>query len=181
VALAGKVDRARSAASASGPVTLELTADWDKKQFPQRAETVALRVTTPVPPDSWVRIDTDGQVPARAGLAVSRNVQSHTVQVEQTFFVQGVYCNTECDPDNGNPIQFRVPVKAIDFAAALQARDVTDPRRERPLVKSQPRNRESWESDESTAFTLQDAGFPAQSPASTAFRMPSLLWACTVT
>ena len=55
-------------------------------------------------------------------------LQNYTIQVEPTFFVNGVYCEAACDPDTAIPIEFRGPVKAAAFAAALQATDVTDPR-----------------------------------------------------
>ena len=163
-AFAGKVEKARAAAAATTPVALELAADWDKKRFPPSRDMVVLRATTPVPPDSWVRLDTDGRLPSPAGLAVSGRAQNYTVQVESTFFVNGVYCESACDPDRANPIEFRVPVKWEQFLGKLQATDVTDPRRERVLSKSAPRPRESWQGDESEAFVLEDAGLPAQAP-----------------
>ena len=166
-AFAGKVRATRDAAGATAPVTFGLAADWDKKRFKPSTDMVVLRAETPVPPDSWVRLEVDGRVPSLAGLAVSGRVQSYTVKVEPTFFVERVYCQAGCDPDNGNPIEFRGPVKASAFAAALRATDVTEPRGERTLAKAAPRQRESWELDESSELLLEDAGFPAQPPAST--------------
>ena len=168
-AYAVKVESARAAASASASVPLQLARDWDKEHFPARPETVVLQVTAPVPPQSWLRVETDGAVPSTEGPAVSRSPDGHTIEVEPMFLVQEVRCTSECDPESRNAIKFSVAVKAGAFAAALQARDVTDPRRERALVKSEPRHRDSWERDESQYLTLQDAGYPAQAPASTLF------------
>ena len=161
-----KVGRARAAAAATEPVTFEIAKEWDRKKFAPSPDMVVLQLTAPVPPDSWVRIETDGQVPSLAGLAVSGLVQHYTVQVEPTLFVQRL-CETACDPDARHGIEFRVPIKVAAFAAALKATDITDPRRERPLAKSTPRQRESWELDESEVLSPEDAGFPSQPPAST--------------
>ena len=166
-AFAAKVQRARDAAAATAPVPLEIAPDWDKRRFKPSADTVVLRAAAVVPPESWVRLDVDGRVPSRAGLAVSGRPQSYTVKVEPAFFVNRLICQNACDPDNRNPIEFRGPVKAAAFAAALRATNVTDPRGERPLTRGKPRQRDSWEADESSELSLEDAGFPAQPPAST--------------
>ena len=162
-----KVQRARAAAAATTPVTFELAKEWDRKRYPAARDMVALRITTPVPPESWIKIETDGQVPSVAGLATSGRLQDFTIQLEPLFFVRGVSCIEFCDPDHGNHVEFSVPVKAAAFATALRATDVTDARREQRLTKSTPRQRETWEQDESHELGLEDAGFPAQPPAST--------------
>ena len=166
-AFAAKVQRARAAAAASTIVPLALAPDWDKKRYNPSPDMVVLRAAGEVPPESWIRLDIDGRVPSLAGLAVSGLPQTYTVQMEQTFFVERTSCQRECDPDASNPIEFRGSVKAATFAAALRATDVTDPRGERALTRAQPRQRESWELDESSTLAIEDAGFPAQPPAST--------------
>ncbi len=70
-AFTDKVQRARAAASATTPVSLEIARDWDKKRFKPSPDMVVLQATTPVPPESWVRLDVDGRIPSLAGLAVS--------------------------------------------------------------------------------------------------------------
>jgi alpha-2-macroglobulin len=166
-AFTSKVQRARAAAEATAAVSLAIAKDWDKKRFKPSPDMVVLQATTPVPPDSWVRIDTDGQLPSVAGLAVAGRIETYTIQVEPTFLVDRFFCEAACDPERANPIHFRVPVKAEKFAAALKVTDVTDPRREQVLTKAKPRARESWEQDQSAELTLEDGGFPAQLPART--------------
>jgi uncharacterized protein YfaS (alpha-2-macroglobulin family) len=168
-AFTDKVQRARAAAESTAPVSLAIATDWDKVRFKPSPDMVVLQATTAVPPDSWVRIETDGGIPSLAGLAVSGRRQTYTIQVEPTFLVNRFDCEAACDPDNHNPIELRVPVKAAAFAAALQVTDVTTARRERTLTKSKPRPRESWEQDESENLSIEDAGFEAQPPASTFF------------
>ena len=162
-----KVQRARAAAQATSPVLLTPAVDWDKKRFKPSPDMVVFQAATPVPPESWVRIETDGRIPSVAGLAVSGRSQNYTIKVAPSFLVRRFDCESVCDPDDNNPIELRNAVKAAAFAAALQVTDVTDPRRERALVKAKPRPRESWEQDQSDSLSIEDAGFPAQPPAST--------------
>ena len=167
-AFADKVQRVTATAAASGPVAAELASDWDKKRFVPKPDMVVLRLTTAIPPESWVRISTDGQVPSLAGLAVSGRPQNYTIKVESAFFARMFHCDTACDPDNSNPIEFTVAVKSKVFADAVRAIDVTNAARERPLTKAAPRARESWEQDESEELTLADAGIE-QAPATTLY------------
>src|SRR5262245_42788873 len=167
-AFAEKVRRASAAAGATGPIAFELAKEWDRKRFPAKPDMVVMRVTTPVPPESWVQVATDGRVPSLAGLAVSDRPDTFVIKVEPAFFATAFHCDAACDPDNGNPISFTVPVKADAFAAAVRATDITDARRERAIPKGEPRKRESWELDASEALTLSDAGLE-HPPATTWF------------
>ena len=98
-----------------------LTQDWDKKKFPPARDLVAIEITTPVPPESWVRLGLDGQVPSPAGRAVSNSPQDYTIEFERAFFIDGFYCSRQCDPDHSNTIRMRTPVKTNAFAAATCA------------------------------------------------------------
>jgi alpha-2-macroglobulin len=167
-AFADKVRRATAAASASGPIAFEQAKEWDRKRFPPKPDMVVLRVTTPIPPDSWVLLETDGRLPSLAGLAVSNRPDSYTIQAEPTFFATSFACGDSCDPDSRNPIRFTVPVKTKAFAESVRAVDITDERRERPIAKGTARKRESWEQDESDALSLDDAGL-THPPATTWF------------
>jgi len=162
-----KVQAVRAAAQSATPVSLALATTWDQTHFPASPDLVAFQVITPVPPESWFDIRVDGGVPSPAGPATFGRQQNYIVRVEPAFFVERADCVSQCDPDTRNPIRFSVPVKADAFAAALKATDVTDPRSERAITKGAPRRRASWEQDESKALSGEDAGFPAQPPAST--------------
>ena len=177
-AFADKVREVRAAASATRPVAFELAKDWDKKRFPPKPDMVVLTVTTPVVPENWIQVGTDGRVPSLAGLAVSNRPNScDNVSLEHAFFATTFGCEAQCDPDNNNPIKFTVPVKAKAFTDAIRAVDVTDALRERPIAKGKPRARESWEQDEADALTLADAGLD-HPPASTWFAsLPATLTA----
>ena len=165
-ALAQKIDAAGRAARASGPVQLRLAANWDKKRFPASRDLVVVELTTPIPPESHVRLQTDGAVPSPEGPAVSGVVQDYVIEAERAFFVDGVHCTAQCDPDAANTVDFRAPVKAATFAAALKADDITNATVPVPQTKQAPRQRGSYEPDEEEHLTIEDGGFRAQPPAS---------------
>ena len=167
-AFADKVQRVSAAAAATGPVSLELATDWDKKRFAPKPDMVVLQTTTPIPPESWVQILVDGHVPSLAGLAVSDRQQTYTIKVAPAFFATSFDCEASCDPDTSNPIVFTVPVKAAAYAGAVRATDVTDSRRERAIPRGQLRKRESWENDNADRLTFNDAGLE-QPPTSSWF------------
>jgi uncharacterized protein YfaS (alpha-2-macroglobulin family) len=167
-AFSDKVRRANGAAQSEGPIAFELAKEWDKKRFPPTNDMVVITLTTPVPPQSAVKVETDGRVPSLAGLAVSNRPDSYTIEVEPAFFATVFQCQSSCDPDNNNAIQFTVPVKTTAFVAAVRATDVTNAQREQPVAKGKPRERESWEQDESAELTLADAGLE-HPPATTWF------------
>jgi uncharacterized protein YfaS (alpha-2-macroglobulin family) len=166
-ALAAKVATARAAAQASGPVELRLAKDWDRKRFKPSKDLVVVELTTAVPPESYVRIQTDGSVPSPAGRAVAGVSENFVIEAERAFFVDGIYCRAQCDPDAYNSIRFRAPVKAAVFAANLKADDITDARRTLPQAKEAPRPHEGDEPDEETNLSVENGGFKAQPPATT--------------
>ena len=166
-AFSTKLQAAEAAAGASSSVSLKPAADWDKKRFPASPDLVVLQAATPVPPDSWVSVTTDGQIPSSGGNAVAQKTEGYVVQVEPTFFVNAFDCTTACDPDTNNPIHFRGAVKADAFAAALEAIDITDPSRDKTVTKGTRKPRDSFDEDRSDALTFADAGFEAQPPVTT--------------
>jgi uncharacterized protein YfaS (alpha-2-macroglobulin family) len=166
-AFGDKVQRTRAAASAATPVALEIAKDWDKRRFPPAPDMVVLHVTSVVPPESWVTLTVDGQLPSLAGNATSGRVQTYTIKVNPAFFATQFECQAACDPDYHNPLDLRVPVKRAAFAAALRAIDVTEPGRDRDAPKSPPRRLESWEQDQAGRLSFEDAGFKPQPPSST--------------
>ena len=162
-----KVAATRAAASANGPVALKATTDWDKKQFPPAREQVVFETVTRVPSDSYVKLVLDQAVASRAGSARPQAPQTYTVKAEPTFYVDGFWCRSGCDPDLGNPIKLRADVAASTFMKTLRVRDVTSGAGKdvpRPAA-STPRNERIG--DQSEHFTVEDAGFAAQPPAST--------------
>ncbi|MBC8646816.1 MAG: hypothetical protein H7X85_06605, partial [Thermoanaerobaculia bacterium] len=72
--------------------------------------------------------------------------QDSTIRLEPAFFVDGFRCESACDPDEYNPIRFRVRATAATMRRALQVADVTDPRKPRPLRPARkPATDPDWE------------------------------------
>jgi uncharacterized protein YfaS (alpha-2-macroglobulin family) len=165
-ALAEKIAAAKAAAEASGPIQFRRATQWDKKRFPASKDLVVIELTTTVPPASFVGIETDGAVPSPAGPAVSRDRQNYVIEAEPAFFVDGIYCTAECDPDASNPVELRAPVTPAAFAAALKAADITNAARAVDQPKQAPPRRDSYQPVEEQRLTVEDAGFKAQPPAS---------------
>jgi len=162
-----KVAATRAAASATGPVTLKPTIDWDKKRFPPAREQVALETVTRVPSDSHVKLTLDRTVTTRAGAATPEATQTYTIETEPTFFVNGFGCASACDPDLGNAIKLRADVGVAPFTKALRVRDVTSGAGKDVARPTGAKPQSERIGDHSEEFTLEDAGFPAQPPATT--------------
>ena len=168
--LDAKVAATRAVAGADGPVALALTPDWDKKRFPPAPDLVVVEAVTAVPPESWVNVALDAQAPSPAGAATPGKVQDYTIKVLPAFFIEQFDCIEQCNPDYGNGLNMRAPVRIADFANAISAKDVTAPPREIGITKPRPprtKNAYGEQYDVSSDPTLEDAGFDAQPPART--------------
>jgi uncharacterized protein YfaS (alpha-2-macroglobulin family) len=120
-----------------------------------------------VPPESWIRLRVDENVKSPAGAATPGVEQEYTIEGEHAFFVRGIWCPAACDPDSRNPVRLHNDVKVTDFAKALRVRDVSSAAgKDLPKPEKTP-TRTEWSGDRSSSLTIEDAGFPAQPPAST--------------
>jgi alpha-2-macroglobulin len=161
-----KVAAARAAASSSAPVALRLTTDWDKKRYPPARTLVALETTTRVPSESQVRLLLAPTLRSPAGPATPGRGQEYTISAEHAFFADGFDCAASCNPDKRNPLLVRGDVKVATFGKALRVRDNTAGAGKEVPRPAEPPKRPEWFGDQSSAFTIEDAGFPAQPPAS---------------
>ena len=166
-AFEAKIAATRTVASATAPVPVRLTNDWDKKKFPPAPTLVVFETTGEVPPEAWVRLQLDNQVPSPAGSATPAAEQRFTIQVEKAFFVDGFRCEAQCDPDRANPVRMRAEVKVTDFAKAVRALDLSATPPRAVTKPATPPERPDYEPDASAGLTLEDAGFTAQPPSST--------------
>ncbi len=97
-----------------------------------------------------------------------RKPQTIRIEAEETFFVEGFQCRSECDPSNWNPVRLRGGgVDFQRFQAALSVRDVTDAASQPLLKPSRPARKETWQYDFPSDISLEDAGFARQPPART--------------
>ncbi|HEY7500306.1 MAG TPA: MG2 domain-containing protein, partial [Vicinamibacterales bacterium] len=162
-----KVAATKSAAAATTPVSLQLTNDWDKKLFPPEKNLVAFETTTKVPPESWIKLTLGERVKSLAGPATPATPQQYTIEGEHAFFVSGIYCTAQCDPDIRNSVNLRNDVKVADFSKALRVRDIsTGAGKDIPRPATVP-TQTQWSGDRNATLTVEDAGFPSQPPAST--------------
>ncbi|MEO7270875.1 MAG: MG2 domain-containing protein [Vicinamibacterales bacterium] len=166
-AFAAKVAATRVVASATGPVAVRLTTDWDRKRFPAAPNMVVLETTSEVRPESWVRLQVDPQIPSPAGPATPAVEQHFTIEVEKAFFVNGFKCTSQCDPDGANPVEMRAEVTVTDFAKAVKALDLSATPARAVAKPATPPERPDYEPDASADLTLEDAGFTAQPPSRT--------------
>ncbi len=170
VLLDAKVAATRAVAAATSPVQLALASDCDKKRYPPSPDLVVVEAVTMVPPESWVNVALDAQVPSPAGAATPGKLQDYTVKVQRAFFIERFECAAQCNPDYGNSLRLRAPVRIEDFANAISAKDVTNLPREIGITKPRPprkKNAYGEQFDVSSNPTLEDAGFDAQPPART--------------
>ena len=163
-----KVRAVRGVVQSREPVGLRLTTDWDRKQFPPAGNMVVLETTTEVQPEAHVRVSIAPTVPSAAGPEKPAAPAEYVIEAEPAFFVGPLHCSSQCPADRRNWLRFHSPVKTTAYAAAVQAFDVTDPAKPRPVakVKTAKPDRE-YQMDESTEFSLEDAGFDRQPPART--------------
>ncbi len=161
-----KVAAAETAAASTASLTFALAQDWDKKRFPPSADLVVVEITSPVPTESWIRARLDTQLRGVEGPAFPSKPQTIRIEAEETFFVAGFQCRSECDPSNWNPVRLRGGgVDFEHFQAALSVRDVTDAGSQPLLKPSRQANKETWQYDFPSDISLEDAGFARQPPA----------------
>jgi hypothetical protein len=158
-----KVSATRAIASASTPVSLRQTTDWDRKTHPPSRDLAVFETDTRVLPESWVRLSLDAGLRSPAGSSTPGKPQTFTIQAEPAFFIDGFYCRARCEPDAWNPVRMRTDVKVADFAAAATATDVTAAPAAVPKAAQLPKRGDDSR-DASASITLEDAGFAAQPP-----------------
>jgi uncharacterized protein YfaS (alpha-2-macroglobulin family) len=163
-----KVADTRRTASATTPVTFQLAKTWDKDRFKPSPELVVLEATATVPPESWVRVELDGKLPAIGGAETPGKTQDYVVKVEPAFFIDGHWCDDECDPERWNPLRLRRGVRLEDLRARLTLTDITTPAKEVPIKPAGPRPTRSFVVDSGQhSATLEDLGYAPQPPART--------------
>jgi uncharacterized protein YfaS (alpha-2-macroglobulin family) len=125
-----KKQKALAAAASDGePILAFLATDWDKERFPPGKDLVVLETKPGIAPDTAIQILIDDKLAQSARHARAGREQTFMIELEPTFFVQGVDCVTKCDPEQRNAINFRSGsgVMFADVQKAVSVSDVTDP------------------------------------------------------
>ena len=147
------------------------TTNWDTKRLGVAAPTlVVLEMKDVPPPESWILVEVPAGMPGVQGRVPTPRVQTYTMEMEPTLFVDGPGCTAECDPDRWNPLRLRRDAVTSKVRDALSLIDVTNTT-PRPVAKKSGPAPEG-QSDRGTHFTLEDLGYDRQKPASTyAYRL----------
>ncbi|MFN8062192.1 MAG: MG2 domain-containing protein [Vicinamibacterales bacterium] len=162
-----KVRTAERAASSSAAVPLALASTWNTTQFPADPTRVVIETVGVPPPESYLRVTIDAAIPSPAGRATPPQPQAYTIELEPTFFVGGMRCRERCDPAGFNPVELTRPVSLAQAARAVTVTDVTKPDGASAIARVRAVGERSQWMDETTAISLEDAGFDRQPPAST--------------
>jgi uncharacterized protein YfaS (alpha-2-macroglobulin family) len=125
-----KAAKARAAAAADAqPILSFIATDWNKERFIPGKELVVLETKPGIPSDTWIEILLGDKLAQSAQHARSGREQTFTIELEPTFFVQGVECVAQCDPESRNLLNFRTAsgVTFDDARKAVTLTDITDP------------------------------------------------------
>ncbi|MCL4818184.1 MAG: Ig-like domain-containing protein [Vicinamibacteria bacterium] len=119
-----KVKAAKAAAAASGPVAVELAAEWDRERLGHGDDLVVLKTTTAPPPGSRLRVTLGAGARGTGGPETPGEPRHETVRLEGAFFVQGFACVASCEPDSWNPLKVRGRARLAQFARHVRVREV---------------------------------------------------------
>jgi uncharacterized protein YfaS (alpha-2-macroglobulin family) len=162
-----KLDDVRRITQSTTPVAVKLAESWNEQQLWPVPNQVVLETTTAAPPDAWLSVTVDGDMPSPDGPA-RRAAQSSVVRLEPTLFGRPIRCTTACDPGaSSGDAGFTQPVTTGVLRGALSITDVTDAAMERTIAPARelPADREkqaAW-----GGIRGYDAGFDPQPPART--------------
>ncbi|HUJ14908.1 MAG TPA: MG2 domain-containing protein [Thermoanaerobaculia bacterium] len=156
-AFQSKVAAASAASSSDGAVIdYEFATEWDHKKFPPAKDLVVVETKTAVPPDTWLQVYLDAEL-AKPEQVKSGRAQSFTIELPRTFFVDGIDCTAQCNPERYNPIMFRDEVPWERARDAISVIDVTDPAKRAPLEREK-RSLPDWKNSASS-FSFDELGF----------------------
>jgi hypothetical protein len=165
-AFRAKVAKANAAAESDGvPVMSFFTDDWDPKKMPSLPKEQFLVVETKpgVQSGTNLQVFIDEQLAQSGSKVQTGRAQTYTIELEPVFFVEKVGCAEQCNPDNYNPISFRVK-GGVDYNLVKQAvtvTDVTDPAHEVPVRSTVKKDIQEWNMHGS-AYSLDKLGYSLQ-------------------
>jgi hypothetical protein len=131
-----KAAKARAAAAAGGqPILSFVATEWDRERFEPGKDLVVLETKPGIPPDTWIEVVLDERLAQSPRHARTGEPQTFTIELEPTFFVSGLECVSQCDPETRNVLNFRTG-SGVPFENARRAitlTDTTDPAKEVPV------------------------------------------------
>lgn len=182
-AFEAKAALASASATQEDAVPVRAARAWNRKWFPPAKEMAVLETTAVPAVNAWIRVAIGKSARGAQGVVPAGREQEYTIKLEPALFIEGFRCQTACDPDDYNPLQFSSRVEARPLSRALSVTDLTDKRKPRPLPGKPPgrrdfeyesalypRTQSEYEEEEgqfwSGAVTPEEAGFsfkPARS------------------
>ena len=124
-AFEAKIAATRTVASATAPVPVRLTNDWDKKQFPPAPTLVVFETTGEVPPESWVRLQLDDAGAVAGGTGDAGGGAALHDSGREGFFRRRLQVRSAVRSGPSQPVRMRAEVKVTDFAKAVRALDLS--------------------------------------------------------
>ncbi|HEV3484753.1 MAG TPA: Ig-like domain-containing protein, partial [Vicinamibacterales bacterium] len=154
--------RAKAEAAASSddqPVFVFVAKEWNKERFAPGKDLVVLETRPGVAPDTWIKVLIDEKIAASERHARAGREQAFTLQLDRTFFVSGIECQEQCDPEYRNWINFTTTVPFANVRKALTVTDITD--RAKPVVLK-PKTVTSTYEYPSSNYGLDELGYSLQ-------------------
>jgi uncharacterized protein YfaS (alpha-2-macroglobulin family) len=169
-----KVAAVRAVTTSKEPIGARLADHWNEQRFPRADTLVVLETTTPVPPEAWVTVALDGELPSAEGRA-RHAPQATTVRMERAFFMDTLTCNPSCDPDVWHGLNTWRPLTASRLKAALTLTDLSSAPDGLPVAAASGPDL-TLPSQSMTTFLPEQLGFPQQPANQTwAFRVAASL------
>jgi alpha-2-macroglobulin len=150
-----------TAASDDQPVLAFQATDWNKERMVPGNDLLVLETKPGILPDTWIRVLLDDKLAQSPRHARSGRQQTFTIELEPTFFVSGIDCKVDCDPERYTGINFRTGpgVRFDEVRKAVTVTDITDPKKEVPV---KPKSVEREYDYPSWSYGLDELGFSIQ-------------------
>ncbi len=102
---------------------------WDTKRYPAAPDLVVIETTAKVPPESWVRVELDGTLPAIGGAGDARQDAELCRPGRTGVLRRRSLGEDDCNPNAGDPLRMRRGVRLDDLRARMTVADITTPAR----------------------------------------------------
>lgn len=172
-----KVAKAQQAAASDGqPVLSFFATEWNQKRFKPAPELIVVETKPGVPPDTNLQVFIDDKLAKRATNVATGRAQTFNITLSSTFFVDGLECVNECNPDYFNPVRMRTGVPYANFKKAVTIVDITDLAHEVPMTAAAPKHQGNWETMRAPQYSLDELGYSLLPAHTYALRLdPSLV------
>ena len=161
-----KVETVRRVASSTDPVPVRAASEWDERRFPPAPHVAVIETIAAPPPEAWLTVTLDDQLPAAEGPEKHASQQTQ-VRMEPAFFIDTYRCTPWCDPAGSQAVRFRRGIDFEAFERTLSVRDISDGDAGREVARrsDKPLPLPYRPPDGYTYLSAQNAGYERQAPA----------------